>query len=140
MSTPVVELSYFGVRKRLGEIELDLAERQAGGENAAAAFFRSKRAFERKWAEEYLKTEGTVEERKQRTIIKVWQSSEYRDMVQAEATFEGWKAVHRTLETRANIGMALLKSMTREHGQVPEQGPQPQFSNGQPQQGPRGVA
>jgi hypothetical protein len=134
MTAPVVEITYFGVRKRLGEIELDLQTRQAAGENAASGYHRAKRDFEKAWATAYLRTEGTVKEREQRTILAIWNSKEYRDLVKAEADFEGWKAVYRTLETRANIGMALLKSMTREAGQVPEQGPQPRFS------GARGAA
>lgn len=72
------------------------------------SWYRLKRDQEHQYAVEFMKAEGTVAERtahaKQVTALIGKQE---------EAEYEALKAVVRTLETRASIGMALLKSQGR---------------------------
>jgi len=96
------------VVERLEEIERDLSERERELEQAALAWFKAKRDREHDRAVAFLTAEGTVAER-QAHADKVTA----RDGAEAEAEYEALKAVVRVLETRANIGMALLKAQGR---------------------------
>jgi hypothetical protein len=118
-------LTYAEILERLGNIESELGERSATGDKAAQDYYDTKRDFEVAWAKHYLGTSGTVEERKQQTIMALWRSDEYTEHVKAQASYEGWKAATRVLESRASILQSLLKSVTRE---APQTGPQPQWS------------
>lgn len=93
---------------RLEEIERDLAVRQNALESAGMAWFRRKRDREHAFAVAFLSAEGTVAERK--AIADRETSLIGKD---EEAEWEALSRVVRVLETRANIGMALLKSQGR---------------------------
>lgn len=93
---------------RLEAIENDLAERQNSYEDAALAWFRAKREKEHKWAQEFIRAEGSVAERKARADFATSLIG-----MEEEALFEATKAVVRTLETRASIGQSILRSQGR---------------------------
>lgn len=94
---------------RLEEIERDLAVRQNALESAGMAWFRCKRDREHAFAVALLTAEAnTVAERKAMADRET--SLIGRD---EEAEWEALSRVVRVLETRANIGMALLKSQGR---------------------------
>jgi hypothetical protein len=96
------------VQARLEEIERDLAERQRDLEAAALDHWRCKRDKEKARAEEFLTATGTVAERNAKADrITAGMGME------AEARWEGLKAVMRTLDTRAAIGMSLLRAQGR---------------------------
>lgn len=108
------EVNRVEVMQRLHDIEVDLATRQPKLEADAGSYFRAKRDWEKAWASSYLKTEGTVEERRQKTILAMWSTDAYKALVSAEAAWEAAKAVERTLSTRASIGQSLLRAMAHE--------------------------
>lgn len=111
-----MSVTYHDVQQRLSDIDRELLTKQPNLEHEAESYFKSKRDYERHYAEQYLKTTGTVEERRNKTILALWQSDAYKKLVAAEAAWEGLKAVTRTLETRASIGQSLLKAMQKEIG------------------------
>lgn len=119
-------MDYHALIGRLEEIERDLANRQADGETAADDFHERKREHELRWAQTYLETQGTVEERRQQTILKLYGSQEYKQFIAAQAQYDGWKAVNRVLEARASVAQSLLRAQTRETQQG---GQQPSWSN-----------
>ena len=121
-------VSYFGVQQRLEEIEQTLAERQDEWEAIAAAAAVAKRDFEREEAAAFLKADGPVEVRKRKALESVIERGYFETFLTAEAAEAGARRVVKLLELRSTIGMALLKTMTREHGAVPTRGPQPQWS------------
>lgn len=96
------------VMARLDAIEADLAIRQNTLEVAAAAWFRAKRDREKAYALEYLHAEGTVDARKAEAIKATALIG-----VECEAEFEAVRAVVRVLDTRAAIGMSLIRAMSR---------------------------
>lgn len=96
------------VMERLADIENDLALRQNALEAAAMDWYRAKRDKEHQRAIEFLSAEGTVAERQ--TIAD---RATALDGKEEEALYESLRAVVRTLETRATIGMALLKAQGR---------------------------
>jgi hypothetical protein len=96
------------IQARLGEIDDDLAVRQNAYESAARNWFKAKRNREHDRAVAFISAGGTVAERN--AIADRETATDGRD---AEAEFEAIKAVVKVLETRANIGMALLKSQGR---------------------------
>ncbi len=116
-------LTRAGVMQRLSDIDSDLeAMISEEEEHPAAAYYREKREFERQYAETYLGKEGTVEERRQKTIVALYQSGHYKQLVVAEAAWEAWRAKEKVLEARASIGQSLLRAMGREgdtHGVQP---------------------
>ena len=93
---------------RLAEIENDLAIRQATLESAGMAWFKAKRDKEHDHAVAFLAAEGSVA---QRNAVANEQTA--TDGKNEEAEWEAVKAVVRVLETRANIGMAILKAQGR---------------------------
>lgn len=117
-------MTYEQIVTRLEEIEEALAELDFEQDHPAAVYFRAKRDFEFAEAQAYLRTEGTVDERRKRTILQMYQSEDYKRFVVAEARYEAHKARTRLLETRSSIGMSLLKAAVRE---APQVGPQPQW-------------
>jgi hypothetical protein len=96
------------VQARLEEIEGDLALRQNLLEAVALKWFRAKRDRERDWARAYISADGPAHVRKAEADLAVATVG-----VQEEAEWEAMRAVVRTLETRATIGMALLKVQGR---------------------------
>lgn len=97
-----------GVQARLAEIENDLAMRQQTYESAARSWFIAKRDREHDRAVAFLSADGTVAERN-----AIADRETACDGAIAEAEFEAMKAAVKVMETRANIGMAILKSQGR---------------------------
>jgi hypothetical protein len=96
------------VQARLEDIEKDLALRQNELETAALDWFKAKRDREKSHAEVFLLDTGTVAERKAKADLATADVG----CVQ-EGKYEGLRSVVRVLETRANIGMSLLRSQGR---------------------------
>lgn len=123
-------LSAIQIEERLEQIEGDLAERQASFEDAAATKHKLAREFELRQARAYLAAAGdTATEKKARATeaLAAAEDGIWERMGEAEGRYEGLKAAVRTLETRATIGMSLLKVHSREPVRTPDQ-PQPQWS------------
>lgn len=95
------------IQERLEAIERDLAERQHDFEVAATEWFRAKRDREKERAEAFLSAEGTVAER---TAIA---ESQVPARGEEEGRYEALKGVVRTLDTRAAIGMSILRAQSR---------------------------
>ena len=93
---------------RLERIEQDLAARQNALEAAARAWFTAKRQREHDRAVAFLSADGTVAERNAHADTLT--ALDGRD---AEAEWEALRAVVRVLDTRAMIGMGILKSQGR---------------------------
>lgn len=96
------------IQQRLEEIERDLALRQNLYEAAAERFHRAVREREHTHAVEYMKADGNTTDRREHAKCE----SALIGM-DAEAEFEGLRAAVKVLETRAMIGMALLKAASR---------------------------
>lgn len=96
------------VQARLDEIETDLAMRQNEFEQAALEHFGSKRLKEKAKAEAFLSAEGTVAERSAKADVAAALIG-----MDDEAKYEGLKGVVRLLDTRAAIGMSLLRAQGR---------------------------
>ena len=96
------------VMARLAEIENDLALRQNALEAAGMDWFRAKRDKEHAKAIAFLAAKGTVAERN-----AIADRETAVDGKMEEAAWESLRAVVRVLDTRATIGMALLKAMGR---------------------------
>jgi hypothetical protein len=93
---------------RLQEIDDELAEYQNSYEEAAQGWFRAKRHKEQRSAELFMSTTGTVAERKATADAQTAHIG-----MEEEAAYEAIKGVVRVLDTRAAIGMALLKAQGR---------------------------
>jgi hypothetical protein len=96
------------IQAKLEDIEQDLAARQNLLERSAMAWYRKKRDREAAWARAYISADGPAHVRKAEADLSVATVG-----VQEEAEWEALRAVVRTLETRATIGMALLKTQGR---------------------------
>lgn len=96
------------VQTRLQEIDTDLAVRQLDFETAALDHFRSKREKEKARADAFLRAEGTVAER-----TAIAESKTALIGMEHEARWEALRGVVRVLDTRAAIGMSLLRSYGR---------------------------
>lgn len=96
------------VQERLNSIDTDLATRQNELETAAFLWFRQKREREKQRAEAFLKASGTVAER---NAIAEKQTAEVGS--DSEAAYEAQRAVVRVLDTRAAIGMSILRAQSR---------------------------
>ena len=93
------------IEERLQDIERDLAIRGPAYENAAEKWYRVLRDREHKHATEFMKADGNTTERRE----KAKQETALIGMVE-EAEYEGLRAAIKVMETRAMIGMALLRS------------------------------
>jgi hypothetical protein len=100
---------------RLEEIETDLAKRQNDYETAAKDFARHKRDWEQKLAScRIVAKGGDADTRKANALLAAVASDEmYKNLKEAEGAFEGCKAVISVLNTRAMIGMAILRAQGR---------------------------
>jgi hypothetical protein len=96
------------IQERLEAIEADLAARQNTLESAGMNWFRAKRDREQAWARAYVSADGPAHVRKAEADLAVATVGRNE-----EAEWEALRAVVRTLETRATIGMALLKTQGR---------------------------
>lgn len=95
---------------RLEAIEADIGARQAKGEQAAERFYRAKRDFELEFAKAYVSAKGGPTDRKQAATFAMEKHETYFTLLESEGAYEGWKAAMKALETRATIGMSLLKA------------------------------
>jgi hypothetical protein len=102
LDTPAV------VQTRPQEIDTDLAVRQLEFEEASLNHWRSKREKEKARADAFLRAEGTVAER----TAKAEQQTALIGM-EEEGRWEALKGVVRVLDTRAAIGMSILRSQGR---------------------------
>lgn len=93
------------IEVRLQEIDEDLAARGPAYAAAAEAWYRILRDREHKHAIEFMKASGTPTERKEKAKRETALIG-----LHEEAVYEGLKAAVRVLETRATIGMSLLRS------------------------------
>lgn len=96
------------IQERLEQIERDLAVRENALEAAALGWFRAKRDKEHQRALAFIQATGTVAERNALADQKTALIG-----VAEEAEYEALRAVVRVLDTRATIGMALLKTQGR---------------------------
>jgi hypothetical protein len=103
-----VTLSPAQIQERLESIEIDLGTRQNLYEQAAERWYRVLRDREHKHAVEFMRAEGNTTERRE----KAREQTALIGMVE-EAEYEGLRAAIKVMETRAMIGMALLKSAGR---------------------------
>jgi hypothetical protein len=111
------------IEERLERIEADLAERQGAFEKAAADKHRLAREFELRHARAFIAASGdTATERKANATVTLAAAEDglWAKVQEAEGKYEGLKAAMRALETRATIGMSLLKIHAREVTRVPE--------------------
>jgi SNF2 family DNA or RNA helicase len=125
-------VSYFAIQERLGEIEEDLGTRQNEYEQAAEDFHKLTKDFELRMARAGLTAKGdTATEKKWRALdsIAAAEDTLYSDLKEAEGKYKGLQAAVKVLETRATIGMSLLKSFEKEAGRA-GRAQQPAWSNG----------
>lgn len=103
------------VIQTLGDIERDLAERQNDYEQAAFDVAQYTRDWERRLAEKRITAEGRdADARKAQTLVDAINvDGLYESLALAQATFDAQKAVIKVLESRAMIGMAILKAQGR---------------------------
>lgn len=95
---------------RLAEIENDLAIRQNLYEAAAGDWFKAQREIKRLWAVALLESEAvSVTEKKAEADI----AAATAPGAERESEYVALKAVIGVLETRATIGMSVLKAMGR---------------------------
>lgn len=97
------------VQERLEGIEDDLSVLQNEAEHAAFAWFQAKREREKARAISFLAAKGSIAARN--AIADVETAT---DGMEAEARWEAKRSVLKVLETRANVGMAILKAQS--HG------------------------
>lgn len=100
---------------RLAAIEKDLAERQNEYETAAGDKTRLVRDWEHRLAIATATAKGgDANARKQAAVVMATaQDDLYSDLTDAESRYAAVHAAVRVLETRATIGMAILKSQGR---------------------------
>lgn len=106
------------VEARLSEIENDLAEIQNELEDAALDWFRIKRKRERAHAERFIGADGSVADRNavaDRDTADAAYAATTGLMTawEAEGRYEALKAKARVLDTRAAIGMSILRAQSR---------------------------
>jgi hypothetical protein len=114
-------VSYFAIQERLNEILEDLGKRQGEYEQAAEQKHKLIRDYELRLARTSLTARGdTATEKKWRALdaIAAAEDDIYGRMKEAEGKYEGLKAAVKVLETRATIGMSLLKSFEKEAGRA----------------------
>ena len=96
------------IEQRLQELEQDLGNRQNLYAEAAEKWHRILREREYQHAVEFMKAKGNTTERREAAKAQTALIG-----VAEEAEFEGLRAAIKVMETRAMIGMALLKSAGR---------------------------
>ncbi len=98
------------VQERLEGIERDLAERQNAYENAARQWYGAQREINRQKAYSLLNSDRkSVTEKKAEGELAAYDV----EGASAEAEYEALRAAVKVLETRATIGMSILKSQGR---------------------------
>ena len=96
------------VQERLEELDTELAILQNDVEESALIWFKAKKEREQARAAAYIAAEGPVAERSAKADLSVAGMG-----VGAEAAYEALRAKARVLETRAAIGMSILRSQGR---------------------------
>ena len=117
-------LTYLAIQERLEEIENDLAERAPAYEQAAEDAARCKRSYEKRLATARLAVKFNDDEAKNegnrnaKALLAVAAADDdlYEKYADAEGRYEAQRAAVKVLETRATIGMALLKTQIKERG------------------------
>lgn len=98
------------VMARLAEIEDSLARRQNAYEEAARSWYGAQREIGRRKAQKLLASDkGSVTEKKAEGDVAAYDV----EGAAAEAEYEALKAAVKVLETRATIGMSILKAQGR---------------------------
>jgi hypothetical protein len=108
-----VTLTVQQITERLEAVEKDLDELQEPYSGAAEAWVRADREWELRMVRgKFAIKAETQTEKKDRALdaLSVAEDGIYQKHVDAQAEFEGMRAAVKVLETRATIGMALLKS------------------------------
>jgi hypothetical protein len=100
---------------RLTEIENDLAVRQGDYERAATDRARLTRDWERRLAICGTRSKGSsADVRKSAALVMaIEQDDLYERLSDAEARFDALRVVMKVLETRATIGMSILRAQGR---------------------------
>ena len=93
------------IQERLEQIEQDLGNRQNLYEEAAERWYRILRDREHQHALAFIKAEGNTTERREYAKHQTALIGRVE-----EAEYEGLRAAIKVMETRATIGMALLKA------------------------------
>lgn len=104
------------IQSRLVEIDTDIQTRIPELEKAAEELFFSKRDFEVDEGKCFLAAEGTVAERHAKAAVALEGCESFKNLKVAEGVYEGRKRALAALETRAAIGMSMLKVAAREAG------------------------
>lgn len=114
-TTPVNALSPAGVMQRLADIEADLGERQDEYDQAAGDAARLVRKWEHRLAIARVKAKGNdADARKAAALLMaIEQNDLYEQLSEAEGAFAAARAAVKVLETRAMIGMGILKGLGR---------------------------
>lgn len=107
-----------GVMARLNEIDTDMAERQNELETAADQRARLIRDWEERMAICLRKATGSdAAARKATALVTAIEVDDlYARLKDAEARYDALRGVLRVLETRAAIGMSILRAMSRVTG------------------------
>lgn len=102
------------IQAKLEGIEEDLARLQNEVEDAAAKFFSAKRDYELDYSKKFIAVEGkNKDEREAKAKEALEGTDSYRRLKETEGTWEGKKLAVKVLESRAAIGMSLLRHQTR---------------------------
>lgn len=105
----------------------DLANRQQELEESAAEKFTVAREFELRQARAFLAARGeTATERKARAVeaLAAAEDGLWERNMTAEGRYEGARAAMRALETRATVGMSLLRAARLEADRPSSREPQ----------------
>lgn len=117
-----MRLSAVQIEERLEGIEQDMADRQDEFEQVAEDYHRTVREFDLRVARVKRQTKASTETAKKDAALDSIAAADddlWTRFTDAEARYYALKAVMGTLEKRAMIGMALLKSHGREPSVIP---------------------
>lgn len=112
-------MTYLAYQERLSEIEQEMSDKQADYEKYAEEAVRLDKRFALRMAQGKLAAKGATEtEKKDKVLVEIASAGDsfYESYVESQALYEGRRALMKTLESRAMIGMALLKAQQREIG------------------------
>lgn len=112
-------MTYLAYQERLQAIEADLESKQKPYELAAEAAHRTEREFELRLAQGKVASKAATETaKKDQTLVAIAAADDdlYKRYTDAQASYAALKAANKVLETRAMIGMSLLRAQQRETG------------------------
>lgn len=110
---------YFSYQQRLQAIEQELADKQPDYERYADDAVRMEKQYELRVARGKVVSKAVTETaKKDQVLVSIAAADDgfYEKYVETLATYAGIKAAVKLGETRAMIGMALLKAQQRETG------------------------